>query len=110
MFADYLALRISSETKLTTKLSKIDNSLRYKAIRTLVINPTKIGLSQARRRTPTPTQRPVRFRGIHNIRDSLNPSNKISKIFLVQREELLESRSSLYQLSAIDYHVLNAVS
>ncbi len=32
MFADYLALRISSETKLTTKLSKIDNSLRYKAI------------------------------------------------------------------------------
>ena len=81
MFADYLALRISSETKLTTKLSKIDNSFRYKAILDPRHNPTKIGLSQARRRTPTPTPGSVRFRGIHNIRDSLRSSNKISKIF-----------------------------
>jgi hypothetical protein len=32
MFADYLALRISSETKLTTKLSKITLLPWYKAI------------------------------------------------------------------------------
>ena len=53
MFADYLFHRRTSSTKSTTKLSKIHNSLRYKTIHDLVINLTKIGLSQAKRRTPT---------------------------------------------------------
>jgi hypothetical protein len=81
MFADYLHRRIP-HSESTTKLSKIDNSLRYKAIRPrhssdqdrLVLKP---------REEHQLTQRLVRFRGIHNIRDSRNSSTKKSARFLL---------------------------
>jgi hypothetical protein len=81
MFADYLHRRIPPSES-TTKLSKIDNSPRYKAIRPrhssdqdrLVLKP---------REEHQLTQRLVRFRGIHNLRDSRNSSTKKSARFLL---------------------------
>jgi hypothetical protein len=64
----------------TTKLSKINNSHRYKTIHDHR-QSDQIGLSQARRRTPAPCGRLVRFRGIHNIRDRSSSSTKIARIF-----------------------------
>jgi hypothetical protein len=77
MFADYL----HSESIRSHTVKDHPSSFGTKQNPILANNLTKIGLSQAKRRTPTPMQGPVRFRGIHNISDALNPSNKISKKF-----------------------------
>ena len=65
----------------TTKLSKINNSLRYKTIHD-PRQSDQIGLSQARRRTPAPCRRLVRFRGIHNDNGAAQFVNKKSPGFL----------------------------
>ncbi len=80
MFADFVHQRISPK-KPATKLSKIDTSLRTRQNPTLVINLTKIGSSLSQEKNTGPTQGTVRFRGIHNIRDSFNSSTEINHKF-----------------------------
>jgi hypothetical protein len=73
--------------KSATTLSKIDNSPRYKAIPDPRHYSDQDRLVSSREKNTGPTQGPVRFRGIHNISASLNPSNKIAKIFAAVNDE-----------------------
>jgi hypothetical protein len=83
MFADYF----HSENIRSHTVKDHSSSFGTEQNPILANNLTQIGLSQAKRRTPVPTQGPVRFRGIHNISASLNPSNKISRIFAAVNDE-----------------------
>jgi len=75
MFADYLHPEILSGPNY--QRSAIFSGTRQYATHVLL---TKIGLSQAKRRTPSPTQRLVRFRGIPKIVDPGHSSIGILKI------------------------------
>jgi hypothetical protein len=77
MFADYF----HSESIRSHTVKDLPSSFGTEQNPILANNLTQIGLSQAKRRTPPPTQGPVRFRGIYNISAPLNPSTKNLKDF-----------------------------
>ena len=72
MFADYL----HSESIRSHTVKDRPSSFGTEQNPTLANNQTKIGLSQAKRRTPTPRKGLVRFRGIHKIWNLRNPSTE----------------------------------
>src|SRR5437660_12573947 len=80
MFADYLHRRIPPSES-ATKLSKINNSFRYTANPTLVINLTKIGSTLSPEEHRLHAWGRSASRGIHNIRNLADSSIKICKIF-----------------------------
>jgi hypothetical protein len=86
MFADYLPSTNSSigiRDQICQRSTILSGTRQYT---TLIINPTKIGLSQAREEHQ-PTHGMVRFRGIHTLIDVGCSSIKICKILAAVNHE-----------------------
>jgi len=71
-------------SKSTTKLSKTNNPLRYKAILDPRHQSDQDRLVSSQEKNTNPRLGLVRFRGIHKIWNLRNPVNKKSTVFLLQ--------------------------